>query len=272
MQYITNSAFSSWVSTKYASPFLRHVEFSIKTGAEMRTDCKYRIQNVNSGLYLEAADIPASGVNVQQGTNKAASLWVLKDAGDGYYYIGFTTTVDGKNYWVAYQWESKKSATLTLDMNKPFEVSEIIGTETEAVTDETVIGAITEKLKKEKSALLQAWYACDKTGKQIDPAEPAVSLKAYVLSGDAADTTTTTTAPSENENTDRGDANCDGEINMADAVRVMQAIANPDKYALYEKGTKNADVDGSGDVTNMDALIIQQFKLGLISSLSVSAA
>lgn len=87
MQYITNSAFSSWVSTKYASPFLRHVEFSIKTGAEMRTDCNYRIQNVNSGLYLEAADIPASGVNVQQGTNKAASLWVLKDAGDGYYYI-----------------------------------------------------------------------------------------------------------------------------------------------------------------------------------------
>lgn len=87
MQYITNAAIASWVSTKYASPFLRHVEFSIKTGAEMRTDCNYRIQNVNSGLYLEAADIPASGVNVQQGTNKAASLWVLKDAGDGYYYI-----------------------------------------------------------------------------------------------------------------------------------------------------------------------------------------
>ncbi|MBR4627309.1 MAG: hypothetical protein IKO47_06380 [Ruminococcus sp.] len=58
---------------------------------------------------------------------------------------------------------------------------------------------------------------------------------------------------------------------MADAVRIMQAISNPDKYALDEKGAKNADVDGSDDVTNMDALIIQQFKLGLINLLSVSS-
>ena len=87
MQYITNNAFASWVTTKYVDPFLRHVEFRVRTGAEMRTDCNYRIQNVCSGLYLEAAETPASGVNVQQGSNKSASLWKLTDAGDGYYYI-----------------------------------------------------------------------------------------------------------------------------------------------------------------------------------------
>ena len=64
-----------------------------------------------------------------------------------------------------------------------------------------------------------------------------------------------------------GDANEDGLVNMADAVYIMQCASNPDKYQLTEKGAKNADVDGSGDVTNKDALKIQQFKLGLLPSL-----
>jgi endo-1,4-beta-xylanase len=54
---------------------------------------------------------------------------------------------------------------------------------------------------------------------------------------------------------------------MADAVFIMQSIANPDKYKLTEIGALNADVDESGDITNKDALIIQQYKLGLIKVL-----
>ena len=64
-----------------------------------------------------------------------------------------------------------------------------------------------------------------------------------------------------------GDANCDDEVNMADAVFIMQCISNPDKYKLTAKGEKNADVDDSGDVTNKDALKIQKFKLGIITTL-----
>ena len=76
--------------------------------------------------------------------------------------------------------------------------------------------------------------------------------------------TTTTTLPVAGA---AGDANCDGEVNMADAVMIMQSIANPDKYRLTAEGEANADVDGSAGVTNMDALRIQQFKLGIITSL-----
>jgi len=65
----------------------------------------------------------------------------------------------------------------------------------------------------------------------------------------------------------RGDANCDGEVNMADAVFIMQTIGNPDKYSITGKGEKNADVDGTEGVTNKDALRIQQFKLGIIDVL-----
>ncbi|MBR4626250.1 MAG: carbohydrate-binding domain-containing protein [Ruminococcus sp.] len=68
-----------------------------------------------------------------------------------------------------------------------------------------------------------------------------------------------------------GDANCDGEVNMADAVLIMQSIGNPDKYQLTDKGADNADVFDRGDgVTNRDALSIQKYKLGLINTLPES--
>ncbi|MBR4626295.1 MAG: dockerin type I repeat-containing protein [Ruminococcus sp.] len=68
-----------------------------------------------------------------------------------------------------------------------------------------------------------------------------------------------------------GDANCDDQVNMADAVLIMQSIGNPDKYTLTPKGEKNADTDESGDITNKDALAIQKYKLDIISSLPYRA-
>lgn len=63
-----------------------------------------------------------------------------------------------------------------------------------------------------------------------------------------------------------GDANTDGVVNLADAVLIMQAKANPSKYTISAQGEKNADCSGSGDgVTNKDALAIQRFLLGLTS-------
>lgn len=53
-----------------------------------------------------------------------------------------------------------------------------------------------------------------------------------------------------------GDANEDGNVNMADATAVVQAIGNPDMYALTPQGEFNADVDGDG-LTGMDAVEIQ---------------
>ena len=73
-----------------------------------------------------------------------------------------------------------------------------------------------------------------------------------------------------------GDANCDGSVNMADAVLIMQSIANPSKYGvsgtdkahITAQGQKNGDVSGNGDgITNKDALAIQKYKLALISKL-----
>ena len=71
----------------------------------------------------------------------------------------------------------------------------------------------------------------------------------------------------------KGDANCDGQVDLSDAVMIMQALANPNKYGidgtaehhLTEQGRLNADVDGDG-LTVGDAQDIQLKLLGIVDS------
>lgn len=74
-----------------------------------------------------------------------------------------------------------------------------------------------------------------------------------------------------------GDSNCDGSVNIADSVIIMQYLANPAKYGtadpdgITEQGLINADVNGNGDgVTSSDAFTIQQYVLGIIDVLPES--
>ena len=55
-----------------------------------------------------------------------------------------------------------------------------------------------------------------------------------------------------------GDANCDGTVDISDAVLIMQNQANPEKYVISKQGLINADcVDNPKGVTPTDALAIQ---------------
>lgn len=66
-----------------------------------------------------------------------------------------------------------------------------------------------------------------------------------------------------------GDTNTDGEVNLADAVLIMQFMANPQKYHISEQGRKNADCSGNDGITANDAYAIQLFTLGLIDKLPI---
>jgi hypothetical protein len=67
-----------------------------------------------------------------------------------------------------------------------------------------------------------------------------------------------------------GDANMDGTVDLSDAVMIMQALANPNKYGidgtadhhLTEQGKTNGDMNGDG-LTVGDAQAIQRILLGL---------
>ena len=67
-----------------------------------------------------------------------------------------------------------------------------------------------------------------------------------------------------------GDSNCDFNTDLADAILIMQALANPNKYGengtaenhLTKQGKTNGDMDGDG-LTVGDPQIIQDILLGL---------
>ena len=60
-----------------------------------------------------------------------------------------------------------------------------------------------------------------------------------------------------------GDANCDGKITVADAVAVLQYIANAEKYPMTELAKFNADIDGEEGITGGDAKAIQMIDAGI---------
>jgi len=67
-----------------------------------------------------------------------------------------------------------------------------------------------------------------------------------------------------------GDANNDKKVTVADAVAILQSIANKDKYALSDIGKTNADCYNTGDgITAMDAWAIQALDAGKVATLPV---
>ncbi|MBR2283183.1 MAG: DUF4832 domain-containing protein [Ruminococcus sp.] len=60
-----------------------------------------------------------------------------------------------------------------------------------------------------------------------------------------------------------GDANVDKKVNMADAVAVLQCLANEEKYPLTEQGRINADCDKTEGLTGTDAITIQMVDAGV---------
>lgn len=82
-------------------------------------------------------------------------------------------------------------------------------------------------------------------------------------------TTTTVTTTGGDKDAAYGDANCDGTVELADAILIMQSLANPNKYTITEQGRINGDVDKTTKgLTSGDALRIQEFLLHIIDSLA----
>jgi pectin lyase len=114
IKYITDSDFSKWTSTIYASPFLTHVDFSDsgKGGEDVKPDpdpsgltngsC-WRIKNVNSNLYMQVEGAKQqNGTNIQQwGTtgDSVHDIWKLVDAGNGYFYL-VSQIGDGNTFYL----------------------------------------------------------------------------------------------------------------------------------------------------------------------------
>ncbi|MDO4862569.1 MAG: 1,4-beta-glucanase [Ruminococcus sp.] len=101
-----------------------------------------------------------------------------------------------------------------------------------------------------------------------------VTTKATTTATTKATTTTATAAQSSTTAVSLpavtliGDANVDKKVTVADAVAILQSIANKDKYALTPQGAANADCSNVGDgITAKDALAIQRLDAKEIDAL-----
>ena len=156
----------------------------------------------------------------------------------------------GVKFWTS------KSYSLTLGSN----VKAMVDFDGTLMNKETEVNAV---IADGKIELQKWWDASEKKEQEIEDSIDVKYTKVEVIYEYPAA-----------EEGNIGDANCDGSVNMADAVLIMQYLANPDVYGegkpdgITKQGLSNADCCNSGDgVTNADAAAIQEYKLGLIDKL-----
>jgi mannan endo-1,4-beta-mannosidase len=116
-------------------------------------------------------------------------------------------------------------------------------------------------------------YPISESSPSTDTPKPVTTQKATSAVTTAVPTTTviTTTASTTKSDIIWGDANGDKDVTLADALLILQNIANSKKYPIEDKYVKQCDVYNSGDgLTPMDALSIQKLDSKLISSLPES--
>lgn len=111
---------------------------------------------------------------------------------------------------------------------------------------------------------LQSWWASssnDDTG-----ADVTVTYNTITLYYEYENTT-----PTSGEETVWGDADESGEVEIADAVKIMCHLTDPENNTIGAQGIKNGDVYQNGDgLSVQDALAIQQYLAQIISTLPVS--
>lgn len=111
--------------------------------------------------------------------------------------------------------------------------------------------------------------------------KPPVSTTTTTKPSATTTTTTTTTSvkPTATGDILWGDANCDKEVNLSDAILILQSIAAPDTYGvngtnknhITKQGELNGDVCENGNgLTSKDALSIQKLLIKIIKELPES--
>ncbi len=243
--------------------------------AEMDTSKAYRFKNVNSGLYMSVKNgEAAAGANIEQssGSISDGSVWRLKHKGYNYYEI-WTYLGGGETYVVDVDGGKADNGTnLALYTNNNngaqwFRFFENEGGSYTIVSrcsgDKGAV-EVTSALTSE-GANIQQWeingHDCQKW--VLEAVEWPVQQATEPPTDAPATEPPTQYVPADAGKYMKGDVNCDQRINVADAVAILQYIANQSKYPLDEYGIWNADVDGQEGITGGDAIFIQRIDAGL---------
>ena len=237
-------------------------------GLDFAVSYDNKIVTIDKITVGEIADTKASSSD--QTSSLLPTFDVSIQNSEGYASVIWSTAVEDSSYWI-----NKDGVVCTISGKvsssaKPGDSSAITLT---GVKRETYIGS------GQTNSAINAGYSDG--DKAVKYEVKATNGKVSVPKDEDTPTTGTTTTTAPKQNGLRGDANCDKEISLADAVLIMQSLANPSAYGLTgtkdqhitEQGKANADVvggdsDKGGDgVTNLDALQIQKYMLSLVTEL-----
>jgi len=136
----------------------------------------------------------------------------------------------------------------------------------------SVVSALQDALGEDAAAQLPV-ITTDKPPVQVTTTTKASQTTTSKTTSTTTEITTRTSLTANADGVIFGDVNEDKNIDISDAVFIMQSIANPSKFGkmITEQGKKNGDVSNCGDgLTNMDALAIQKYMLDLIKELPES--
>ena len=155
---------------------------------------------------------------------------------------------------------TSKSATTT---PKPTTTTTTVKTTTTTKKTTTTTAKTTTTTKKTTTTTAKTTTTTQKTTTTTAGTSTTTVTKSVPTAS-----TTTTASPEYGK---KGDTNCDEKVELADAILIMQALANPNKYGekgsdpkhMTSQGKVNGDVDKSTEgLTANDALAIQEYLLG----------
>lgn len=237
----------------------------------------YSFKNVNSGLFMEVADAKAeSGANVQQwGRSDVAAhnVWKVKAASDGYYYIYSALSDDlvldvagnkgtnGQNIGMYdFNGNGNQQFKFTQNSDGSYKIRTKVSNDKSAVEIKNALmdsGANVQQWEI-NGANCQDWIIAEEAFSVTPPTDPPTEVPTD------PPTEAPTTAPSLEGQILLGDANCDGNVTIADSTAILQYLGNEDKYGLSPLGKLNADVTGGKDgITGQDAIFIQMVDAGI---------
>lgn len=190
--------------------------------------------------------------------------------------LAFDVAVDGVTYWVSFQWSTKESGTLTVDLSTPFNA---VVNDT-AVEDEALLAKIAEAAQASTTAQLQYWWASDSEGEGITPVTDYVTVVAAAISSgtseeDPDETTTTTEATTTTTTTTEttttlpeeikllGDLNCDNQISIGDVVFLARYVSQDDTLDLSDTGRENADFNSDSSIDADDITALTTYMAGM---------